>query len=111
MSEVLRFQPTNTLGIYLGVPLHHKKISKHTYKDIMDRAQWKIMPWSAKTLALVRRITLSKSILANIPLYAMQTTLILRIICSKVDKLIRNFLWGSNLEGRKTHENSLGHIG
>ena len=92
LSEVLGFQPTNNLGKYLGVPLHHKRISKQMYKEVVDRVQNKITSWGAKTLALASRITLSKAILASIPLHSMQTALLPTAICSKVDKLIRNFL-------------------
>ena len=46
---------------------------------------------------------MSKLVLASIPLYSMQTTLLPIAIFSEVDILIRNFLWGSNSENRKTH--------
>ena len=95
--------PTNDLGKYLGVPLHHKRTLKLMYKDIVNRIHKKITSWGTKTLALTRRITLSKSVLTSIPLYSMQTTMLPTSICLEVDKLIKNFLWGNKLGIKKTH--------
>ena len=64
------------------------------YKDIVDKVQKRINSWEAKTLALVGRVTLSKLVLASIPLYSMQTALIPTAICSEVDKLKLEIFFG-----------------
>ena len=44
---------------------------------------------------------MAQSVLSSIPLYSMQTTLLPMRICSKIEKIIRNFLWGGTNGERK----------
>ena len=92
--ETLGFQLTNDVGQYLGMPLIHKRTSKFTYKEIVDRIQKRISSWNAKTLAFAERLTLAKSVLTSILLYSMQTVILPSSIYSEMDKSIRNFLRG-----------------
>lgn len=39
---IIRFQRTDDLGKYLGVPLHHRKVSSRTYRNIIDRASQRL---------------------------------------------------------------------
>ncbi|KAK8318738.1 hypothetical protein V6Z12_A13G192300 [Gossypium hirsutum] len=58
--------------------------------------------WEGKLLSLAGRVTLAKSILQSIPNYFMQSTLIPLGVCKEVEKLIRQFIWGSSNISRKT---------
>ncbi|PNX96332.1 hypothetical protein L195_g019536 [Trifolium pratense] len=49
------------------------------------------------------RITLTQSVLAALPTYVMQTTILPQGICNKIEKLMRNFIWGSTDEKRSWH--------
>ncbi|CAN1177369.1 Putative ribonuclease H protein At1g65750 [Linum perenne] len=63
----------------------------------------KLSGWKAKSLSLVGRVTLAQSVLAAIPAYAMQTSVLPATTCSDIDKRIRDFVWGSSPQERKIY--------
>ncbi|CAN1732210.1 Putative ribonuclease H protein At1g65750 [Linum perenne] len=63
----------------------------------------KLAGWKGRTLSLVGRVTLAQSVLAPIPTYAIQTSLLPIDTCKEIDKRIRSFFWGSSDERRKIH--------
>ena len=71
ISDHLGFSTSANLGKYLGIPLHHDRIIKATYNHVLEQIQNKFSSWGAKTLAMAGRITLSKAVLASMPLYSM----------------------------------------
>ncbi|CAN1137061.1 Putative ribonuclease H protein At1g65750 [Linum perenne] len=94
---------TLNLGRYLGVPILHDRTSTQTYQDIIDKISKKLTGWKVKSLSLAGRVTLAQSVLAAIPAYVMQTAVIPATTCDAIDRLIRNFVWGSSDETRKVH--------
>ncbi|CAL1398235.1 unnamed protein product [Linum trigynum] len=96
-------QATTDLGRYLGVPVLHGRITKSTYKFILDRIDQKLTSWKARTLSLAGRVTLAVSVLNALPTYAMQTTCLPLSICDAIDRKVRSFVWGSIEGKRKTH--------
>ncbi|CAN1153418.1 Putative ribonuclease H protein At1g65750 [Linum perenne] len=103
IANALGIPLTQNLGSYLGVPILHDRITNGTYQEILNRIDKKLFGWKVKTLSLAGRVTLAKSVLAAIPTYAMQTSLIPATTCEEIDKKIRDFIWGSSDQGRKTH--------
>ncbi|WCJ31853.1 Polynucleotidyl transferase ribonuclease H-like superfamily protein [Euphorbia peplus] len=99
--DILPFSPTDDLGKYLGMPLLHTKIQRGTYQYIIEGIQSKLSGWASQTLSLAGRITLAKAVLSAIPYYSMQTAKLPIHICTKIDDLIRRFIWGSSNEKRK----------
>ncbi|CAN1181654.1 Putative ribonuclease H protein At1g65750, partial [Linum perenne] len=97
------FPLTQNLGRYLGVPILHERTTVQTYQGIVDRIDQKLTGWKANSLSLAGRVTLAQSVLAAIPAYAMQTAVIPVMTCEVIDRKIRNFVWGSTNEARKTH--------
>ncbi|WCJ40291.1 DNAse I-like superfamily protein [Euphorbia peplus] len=99
--HILDFRPTSDLGKYLGVPLIHSRITRGTYQYILDGIRGKLLGWAANTLSFAGRITLAKAVLSAIPYFSMQTACLPVYVCSKIDELIRAFLWGSTRDARK----------
>ena len=97
------FKTTKDLEKYLGVPLLHQRVTKHTYKYIIDNLQSKLVGWKANSLSLAGKITLCKVVLSSIPLYPIQLALLLKIICYDIEKLCRRFIWGQNDGKDKIH--------
>lgn len=91
------------LGKYLGVLVLQGRITESTYAYILDKVRSNLQVWKISKISMASRLTLIKSVLAVIPLYAMQTTMLLDGLCQELDKVIRQFLWGSTLEARRIH--------
>ncbi|CAN1800305.1 Putative ribonuclease H protein At1g65750 [Linum perenne] len=66
--------------------------------------------WKVKTLSLAGRVTFAQSVLAAIPAYAMQTSVLPVTTCEEIDRRIRNFVWGTTEEERKVSLVSWGTI-
>ncbi|CAN1147353.1 Putative ribonuclease H protein At1g65750 [Linum perenne] len=59
--------------------------------------------WKTRSLTLAGRVTMAQSVLAAIPVYAMQTTVLPATVCEEIDKRIQNFVWGSSRGDKKIH--------
>lgn len=76
---------TDCLGKYLGVPLIHKRVTKDTYHEILDKVQKRLSSWKSHTLSMAGRITLVQSVTSAIPIYTMQTAQLPMSVCNKLD--------------------------
>lgn len=94
---------TDDLGKYLGVPLIHKRVTKHTYSHIVEKVQARLTGWKANCLSLAGRATLVQAVTSAIPTYTMQATSIPKTTCNAIEKLNRQFLWGDTENKRKVH--------
>lgn len=95
------FLLTGDMGKYLGVPLHYTRVNRGTFQFIIDKSRKRMGAWKASTLSLAGRITLVRSVLNSLPIYYMQTSLIPNQVCNELDKIARDFTWGSSRERRK----------
>ncbi|XP_054801608.1 uncharacterized protein LOC129305663 [Prosopis cineraria] len=102
-SDLLEFNRTADLGKYLGVPLHHNRVTNNTYQFVVDKMKQRLSSWKATSISFVGRTTLTKSVLNTIPLYCMQTAHLPVSTCEEIDKCSQGFLWGSTRERRKIH--------
>ncbi|KAK3204388.1 hypothetical protein Dsin_018434 [Dipteronia sinensis] len=94
---------TKNLGNYLGVPLIHGRITKNTYNHILEKSQKRLASWKSVTLSFAGRCVLIKAVASALPIYAMQSIKLTSDLCSKLDKISRDFLWSSNSEKKKVH--------
>ncbi|CAN1347607.1 Putative ribonuclease H protein At1g65750 [Linum perenne] len=101
ISSTLGIPLTQDLGRYLGVPVLHERVTKHTYQDVIDRIDQRLSGWKAKSLTLAGRVTLAQSVLSAIPAYVMQTSVLQGATCEAIDKRIRDFVWGSTKDAKK----------
>lgn len=91
------------MGKYLGIPSIHGRLKNDSFVDLISKVQGRLAGWKTKTLSLAGRIVLAQSVLAAIPYYSMQTTLLPIGVIKAIEQQIRNFIWGSSLEQRKCH--------
>lgn len=103
MSRVVGFSITGNLGRYLGVPLLHKRQTCATYKHLVERVRSRLASWKVNTLSFAGRVTFVQSIIASFPTYTMQSTMLPKGVCQKIEGLMRNFIWGSTEQNRKWH--------
>lgn len=93
--------PCDDLGLYLGVPLHNKRVTKHTYAHIVYKVKKKLASWKASNLSLAGRAMLVQSVTSSISTYTMKSAKLPALISKTIDSFFRNFLWGSTDEKRK----------
>ena len=94
---------TTNLGNYLGFPIIHQGRSSSAYNFVINKVQSKLAGWRAKLLSRAGRMVLIKSAAAPMTEYYMQCQALPIKVCDQVDKLIRDFLWGSTEEKRRIH--------
>ncbi|GKV47795.1 hypothetical protein SLEP1_g54657 [Rubroshorea leprosula] len=94
---------TSNLGTYLGVPIIHGRNSAAQYKYIIEKMQLKLASWKQNTLSLAGRRILIQSVTSSIPAYTMQTVLLPHSTCDAIDKMNRNFLWGTKTGNSRPH--------
>lgn len=103
ISRVCGSPLTNDLGKYLGMPMIHSRVTKHTYANLVDKVQGRLASWKSKHLSMAGRLTLIQAVTSSVPTYAMQTTKLPAQICDSLDRLNRNFLWGDTNDKKKVH--------
>ncbi|GLT57721.1 hypothetical protein SLA2020_306730 [Shorea laevis] len=94
---------TSNLGTYLGVPIIHGRNSAAQYKYIIEKMQLKLASWKQTTLSLAGRRILIQSVTSSIPAYTMQTVLLPHSTCNAINKMNRNFLWGTETGNSRPH--------
>ena len=101
--EYLGIHETTNIGRYLGFPLRHKGATRRQFNFVAERVISKLAGWKAKFLPFAGRTVLVKSVMTVIPNYVMQGVALPTHLCDKLDKINRDFLWGSSPEKRKLH--------
>lgn len=103
ICSTLGVEETKDLERYLGFPIIVGRKSKAAYSFIIDKVQSKLTGRKARSLSLAGRVTLAQNVIMSMPNYVMQTCCIPASICDKVERLCRNFIWGTTSEARRCH--------
>jgi hypothetical protein len=83
------------LGLYLGVPIHTGRSSRHAYSFIIYKIRKKLSSWKANTLSFAARVTLVQTSIMSIPNYVMQTQLVPIGVCDEINRVCKKFIWNS----------------
>lgn len=103
LSASFNFPITENLGKYLGFPLVSSTLKKQDFNFLIDNIQAKLSSWENRFLSPSGRTTLIKSTLTSIPIHIMQIFRLPAYTTNLIDKLCRNFLWGSTPAKQKLH--------
>ena len=103
LCGILGVSSTPDLGRYLGFPLRSNGRNTKDFNFVVERVQSKLSSWKAKLLSPPGRVVLIQSVTSSIPAYYMQNTMLPSKVCSDLDKLNRDFLWGSSRDSKKMH--------
>jgi hypothetical protein len=103
LCGILGVTSTPNLGKYLGFPLRPNGRSTRDFDFVVEKVQAKLSSWKAKLLSLAGRVILVQSVTFAIPAYYMQNVALPIRVCFNLDKLNRDFLWGSTDERKKMH--------
>ncbi|XP_060972343.1 uncharacterized protein LOC115710535 [Cannabis sativa] len=91
---------------YLGVNLRPTKWKASDCGGIINKIQKNLHCWSSRHLSFAGKAQLINSILLGIRSYWMSIFILPQKVTKEIDKLCRNFLWGSSLNQRKLHFSS-----
>ena len=103
MCKRLGIMATNNVGRYLGFSIIHKARIGNAFNFILDKVQSKLAGWKARLLSRAGRLVLAKSAATPIAEYFMHCHSLLAKICDSLDKMMRDFIWGSTEERRRMH--------
>ena len=101
--EKLGIHATSDFRKYLGFPIRHRGSDRNRFKFIVERVMPKLASWKAGFLSFADRTVLIKSVMSAIPTYVMQGAALLSHLCEKLERVNRNFLWGTTDEKRNIH--------
>ena len=90
--------PSLSLAI-LGLPLHHRKITKSEIQSVIDKVAGRLPRWSGKLLNVAARLELINSVLTAIPTYMLTVFQLRKWAIKKIDKIKRDFLWKHKNDG------------
>lgn len=103
LSERMGISTTSNLGRYMGVPLIHERVTINTYGHITKKVRTKLSAWKGRFLSMAGRTVLIKSVLAALPSYQMQTTLLPKALVHEIERISRSFFWSQDAQARKIH--------
>jgi hypothetical protein len=101
LCGIIGISSTLDMGRYLGFPLKSNGRNSSDFNFVVEKVQAKLSCWKAKLLSPSSRVVLIQSITSAIPAYYMQNIALPSKVCSEIDRLNRNFLWGSSKEKKK----------
>jgi len=87
----------------LGFSLNPRGAARNKHNFIVERVITKLFGWKAKFLSFARRIVLIRSVMTALPNHVMKGVALPSHLCEKLDKINRDFLWGSSTEKKKLH--------
>ena len=102
MCDILGFHSTPSLGKYLGIPIKHSARTQD-FGYIIERVQSRFARWKSNFLSFAGRLVLTQVLTTTISNYAMQCAALSIKILNSIDRLSRNFLWGSSKSKKKIH--------
>ena len=103
ISEESGIPSTRELGKYLGMPILQKRINKDTFTDVLEKVSTRLSGWKGRFLSMAGRLTLTKAVLSSIPVHIMGVISLPKTSLDKLDRVSRDFFWGSSTEQRKQH--------
>lgn len=103
MAGFLGLKRVKNMSNYLGFPMNLSKKETKIFKFILDIMRTKLAGWRANMLSIASRGIFINYVMATITTYFMQCTELLVSTCKELDKLNRDFLWGSSTIKRKTY--------
>uniref|UniRef100_A0A2N9GID8 OBG-type G domain-containing protein n=1 Tax=Fagus sylvatica TaxID=28930 RepID=A0A2N9GID8_FAGSY len=87
---------------YLGMPLGANFKSKAIWNSILEKMEHKLAGWKSLYLSRGGGLTLIKSTLSSLPMYYLSLFTIPISVANRMERIQRNFLWGSYGDGVTT---------
>ena len=98
LANILQCKVGNLPMTYLGMPLGTLYKSPSIWNLILERMEKKLSGWKRLYLSKGGRLTLLKSTLSSLPTYYLSLFTIPKAVATRLERIQRNFLWGSSIE-------------
>uniref|UniRef100_A0A8I6WF16 Reverse transcriptase zinc-binding domain-containing protein n=1 Tax=Hordeum vulgare subsp. vulgare TaxID=112509 RepID=A0A8I6WF16_HORVV len=86
---------------YLGIPIHHRKLSNSEWKCIEDRFEKKLSCWKGKLLSYGGRLILINSVLTSMPMFLLSFFEVPVGVRKRLDFYRSRFFWQSDEDRKK----------
>ena len=85
---------------YLGIPLSSNQLKTH-FRPLIEKVRNSILGWATKSLSYAGRLELVKRVSMGVIGYWAQQIVIPKKVMAELDKIMRDFIWGSQGRGAK----------
>ena len=102
-QETINVEESCNLGLYLGLPISHKRPKRREVQFIVDKVKKRLASWKSNFLSRAGRLVLISSTLNTIPSYYMQENFLPMATLEDLDKACNNFLWGEKEGKQRLH--------
>lgn len=103
LSSIIGIPRTSELGCYLGHQVVHKGWNERAQTLLIDKVRKRLEGWKSKCLSRAGRVTLAKSVLNSMGKFQMQFQRLPSRVHRKLDKNVRQCVWGEIDGRRKIH--------
>ena len=86
---------------YLGLPLGARFKEVTTWDGVEERLRKRLSLWKRQYISKGGRMTLIRSTLSSMPIYCMSLFQMPRSVCSRLERIQRDFLWGGGGLGKE----------
>lgn len=94
---------SDSIQKYLGMPTQFGRSKEQDFHFIMDKIWKKLKGWKEKCLSFEGRGVLIRAVAQAIPTYYMSCFLLPKGLCTKIEKAVCSFWWGTAGDKRKIH--------
>ena len=98
LANILQCRVGSFPMIYLGMPLGTLYKTPSIWNPILKRMDKKLLGWKWLYLSKGGRLTLLKSTLSSLLTYYLFLFTIPKVVATRLERIQRNFLWGSTVE-------------
>ncbi|XP_065627152.1 uncharacterized protein LOC112033876 isoform X2 [Quercus suber] len=98
LANILQRRVGSLPMIYLGMPFGTSYKTPSIWNPILERMEKKLSGWKRLYLSTGGRLSLLKSTLSSLPTYYFSLFTIPKAVTIRLERIQRNFLWGSTVE-------------
>jgi len=109
-QHILPIKISTSVQKYLGMPTHFGRSKEQDFNFIMDRIWKKLKGWKEKSLSFEGIAVLIRAVAQEIPAYIMSCFLLPKGLCSRIEKAVCSFWWGSTEHKKKMHSTKREHL-
>ena len=101
LTRLMGFKQGELPTKYLGNLLDFTSKKLKNWQGVLDKLKNRMPNWAFRTLNMVGRVVLVKSVLQAIPIYPLSIMVAPLGVCSKIRENVRKFIWGGSNQQKK----------